>query len=39
MRSMAVFDFELVDTSRQDRLAPPNAEHQARIALISNQLR
>ena len=39
MRSMAVFDFELVDTSRQDQLAPPNAEHQARIALISDQLR
>ena len=39
MRSMAVFDFELVDTSRQDQFAPPNAEHRARIALISNQLR
>jgi heme-degrading monooxygenase HmoA len=38
-RSMAVFDFELVDTSRQDQLAPPKAEHQARIALVSGQLR
>jgi hypothetical protein len=38
-RPTAVFDFELVDTSRQDRLAPPSAEHQARLALISAQLR
>ena len=38
-RPTAVFDFELVDTSRQDRLAPPSAEHQARLALISGQLR
>lgn len=39
MRSMAVFDFELLDTSRQDQLVSPDAKHQARIALISNQLR
>lgn len=38
-RSMAVFDFELVDTSRQDQLAPLDAEHHARLNLVSNQLR
>jgi hypothetical protein len=38
-RSAAVFDFELVDTSRQDPLAAPSAEHRARLALISGQLR
>jgi hypothetical protein len=38
-RSAAVFDFELVDTSRQDQLAPPNAEHQARLALVTDLLR
>jgi hypothetical protein len=38
-RSAAVFDFELVDTSRQDQLAKPNAEHQARLALVSDRLR
>jgi hypothetical protein len=38
-RPTAVFDFELVDTSQQNRLAPPSAEHQARLALISKQLR
>ena len=35
----AIFDFELVDTSRQNQLAPPNAEHQVRLAFISEQLR
>jgi hypothetical protein len=35
----AVFDFELADTSRQDQLAPPTAKHQARLILISDQLR
>jgi hypothetical protein len=38
-RSAAVFEFELIDTSRQDRLAAPTAEHQARLALVSDQLR
>jgi hypothetical protein len=38
-RSAAVFDFELVDTSRTDRLAAPTAEHQLRLELVSAQLR
>ena len=38
-RSAAVFDFELTDTSRDDQLAPPDAEHQARLAMVSERLR
>jgi hypothetical protein len=38
-RSVAIFDFELLDTSRQDQLAPPTAEHRARLVLVSDQLR
>src|SRR5262245_4725678 len=38
-RSAAVFDFELVDTSRQDQMAPPDAEHRERLALASDHLR
>lgn len=36
---MAVFDFELVDTSRGDQLMPPDAEHRARLTKVSEQLR
>jgi hypothetical protein len=35
----AVFDFELIDTSRQEQLAPPDAEHLARLSAASAQLR
>jgi Protein of unknown function (DUF2380) len=38
-RSTAIFDFELIDTSREDRLAPIDAEHQARLAMVSERLR
>jgi hypothetical protein len=38
-RSAAIFDFELVDSSRDNQLAPHDAEHQARLVQISNQLR
>lgn len=37
--SAAVFDFELIDTSRQDQLAALGTEHQARLTLVSDQLR
>src|SRR5689334_11238161 len=37
--SAAVFEFELTDTARQDQLAPHNAEHLARLALVSEELR
>jgi hypothetical protein len=39
MRSMAMFYCELVDTSRQGQLAPPNAVHLGAIALINSLLR
>jgi hypothetical protein len=38
-RSVAVFDFELTDTSRHNQLEPIGAEHQQRLARISEQLR
>src|SRR5262245_4217188 len=38
-RAAAVFDFELIDTSRDDQFMPPSAEHQARLGLVSDQLR
>lgn len=38
-RSAAVFDFELVDTSAGDPRAAPNAEHQTRLAQVSERLR
>jgi hypothetical protein len=36
---VAIFDFELTDTSRDNQLAPPDAEHQARLALVTERLR
>jgi hypothetical protein len=38
-RSAAIFDFELTDTSRDNQLAPFDAEHQARLAAVSARLR
>jgi hypothetical protein len=38
-QSAAIFDFELTDTSRDNQLAPTDAEHLARLALISERLR
>jgi uncharacterized protein DUF2380 len=38
-QSAAIFDFELTDTSRENQLAPPDAEHQARLALVTERLR
>jgi hypothetical protein len=38
-RSAAIFDFELTDTSRDNQLAPHDAEHQARLAMVSARLR
>ena len=38
-QSAAIFDFELTDTSRDNQLAPTDAEHQTRLALISDRLR
>jgi hypothetical protein len=38
-RSAAIFEFELTDTSRDNQLAPPDAEHQARLAMVSERLR
>ena len=38
-RSAAIFDFELIDTSREDQLAPTDAEHRARLAMVSERLR
>ena len=38
-RSAAIFDFELTDTSRDNQLAPTDAEHQARLAMVSERLR
>jgi hypothetical protein len=38
-RSAAIFDFELTDTSRDNQLAPIDAEHQARLAAVSARLR
>ena len=38
-QSAAIFDFELTDTSRENQLAPHDAEHQARIALVTERLR
>jgi len=35
----AIFDFELTDTSRENQLAPHDAEHQARLALVTERLR
>ena len=37
--SAAIFDFELNDTSRENQLAPIDAEHQARLAMVSARLR
>jgi uncharacterized protein DUF2380 len=38
-RSAAVFDFELTDISRDNQLAPHDAEHQARLIEVSKRLR
>jgi hypothetical protein len=38
-QSAAIFDFELTDTSRVNQLAPHDAEHQARLALVTERLR
>jgi len=38
-QSAAIFDFELTDTSRDNQLAPHDAEHQARLALVTERLR
>src|SRR3954464_14205123 len=38
-QSAAIFDFELTDTSRDNQLVPHDAEHQARLALVSERLR
>ena len=38
-RSAAIFDFEITDTSRDNQLAPTDAEHLARLALVSERLR
>jgi hypothetical protein len=38
-RSAAIFDFELTDTSRDNQLAPHDAEHRARLAEVSDRLR
>jgi hypothetical protein len=38
-RSAAIFDFELTDTSRDNQLAPHDAEHRARLAQVSDRLR
>lgn len=38
-QSAAIFDFELIDTSRENQLAPHDAEHQARLALVTERLR
>ena len=38
-RSAAIFDFELIDTSRENQLAPTDAEHRARLAMVSERLR
>lgn len=38
-RSAAVFEFELTDTARENQLAPHNAEHLARLALVTGELR
>src|SRR5262245_47092682 len=38
-RSAAIFDFELIDTSRDNQLAPTDAAHQARLTMVSERLR
>lgn len=38
-RKVAVFEFELLDTSTQDRTRPPDAEHEKRLAMITHILR
>jgi hypothetical protein len=38
-QSAAIFDFELTDTSRDNQLAPTDAVHVARLALITDRLR
>ena len=38
-QSAAIFDFELTDTSRDNQLAPHDAVHQARLALVTERLR
>ena len=38
-QSAAIFDFELTDTSRDNQLVPHDAEHQARLALVTERLR
>jgi hypothetical protein len=39
VRSVAIFDFEITDTSRDNQLAPTDAAHQARLAMVSERLR
>ena len=38
-QSAAIFDFELTDTSRENQLAPHDAEHLARLAFVTERLR
>jgi Protein of unknown function (DUF2380) len=38
-QSAAIFDFELTDTSRENQLVPHDAEHEARLALVTERLR
>jgi hypothetical protein len=38
-QSAAIFDFELTDTSRDNQLVPHDAEHQARLAFVTERLR
>jgi hypothetical protein len=38
-QSAAIFDFELTDTSRENQLVPHDAEHQARLAFVTERLR
>ena len=38
-RSAAIFEFEITDTSRDNQLAPTDAEHEARLAMVSERLR
>jgi hypothetical protein len=37
--SVAIFDFELTDTSRDNQLAPHDAAHRARLVEVSDRLR
>jgi hypothetical protein len=38
-QSAAIFEFELTDTSRDNQLVPHDAEHQARLAFVTERLR